>query len=202
MTEMIEVASILHNATNRSFIVFDEIWRGTSTFDGLALSQAILEYTATTIWARCLVATHYHELIDLANHYPAIRNFCVWVYEKENTIIFLKQIIPWWADKSYGIYVADRAWIPTTIIHRATHVLEQLHWSDTVSWNKVSTNNQQSIWEKHHHWLFDTSGIDPSSSRGGREILDILQTISIETTTPLQALTTLAYLIDKAKKEK
>ena len=77
MTEMTEVASILNNATEKSFIVFDEIGRGTSTFDGLALSQAILEHTATHVHARCLVATHYHELIDLANNYPSIRNFCV-----------------------------------------------------------------------------------------------------------------------------
>jgi DNA mismatch repair protein MutS len=93
MTEMIEVANILHNATSKSFIIFDELGRGTSTYDGLAITKAILEYVATHIQARTLIATHYHELIQLEETLPGVQNYSVNVYETEKEVVFMKKIV-------------------------------------------------------------------------------------------------------------
>lgn len=109
MTEMIEVANILHNATERSFIIFDELGRGTSTYDGMALTKTILEYILETIQAKTLLATHYHELVSLENISSLIKNFSVSVYETDKEVIFLKKIAEGGANKSYGIDVAKLA---------------------------------------------------------------------------------------------
>jgi DNA mismatch repair protein MutS len=93
MTEMIEVANILHNATTNSFVIFDELGRGTSTYDGLALTQAILSYVAQTIKCKTLIATHYHELIALEKQLPGVRNYSVSVYETDKEVVFLKKIV-------------------------------------------------------------------------------------------------------------
>jgi len=94
MTEMIEVANILHNASKKSFVIFDELGRGTSTYDGLALTRAILEYIATNIQCKTLIATHYHELIQLENTLPGVKNHSVSVYETEKEVVFMKKIVP------------------------------------------------------------------------------------------------------------
>ena len=130
MTEMIEVANILHNATSKSFIIFDELGRGTSTYDGLALTKAILEYIATQVGAKTLIATHYHELIQLENSLPGIQNYSVSVYETDKDVIFMKKIIRGGADKSYGIDVAKLAGIPTVILERAKNNLKTLQNTD------------------------------------------------------------------------
>jgi DNA mismatch repair protein MutS len=109
MTEMIEVANILHNATPKSFIVFDELGRGTATYDGLALSKAILEYVSLKLKCKTLIATHYHELIDLEHSIPGVKNYSVSVYETDKEVIFMKKIVSGGANKSYGIQVARLA---------------------------------------------------------------------------------------------
>ena len=126
MTEMIEVANILHNATSKSFIIFDELGRGTSTYDGLALTKAILEYIATKVEAKTLIATHYHELIQLENSLPGVQNYSVSVYETDKDVIFMKKIIRGGANKSYGIDVAKLAGIPNTILEKAKENLHKL----------------------------------------------------------------------------
>jgi len=93
MTEMIEVANILHNATSKSFVIFDELGRGTSTYDGLALTQAILVHVAQTIRSKTLIATHYHELIGLEKQLPGVHNYSVSVYETDKEVVFLKKIV-------------------------------------------------------------------------------------------------------------
>lgn len=93
MTEMIEVANILNNASKHSFIIFDELGRGTSTYDGLALTKAILEYVVHTIGAKTLIATHYHELIQLEGSLPGVKNHSVSVYESDKEVIFMKKIV-------------------------------------------------------------------------------------------------------------
>lgn len=93
MTEMIEVANILHNASKKSFIIFDELGRGTATYDGLALTKAILEHLVSNIGAKTLIATHYHELIQLEKRLPGVKNFSVNVYETEKEVIFMKKIV-------------------------------------------------------------------------------------------------------------
>ena len=129
MTEMIEVANILNNATKNSFIIFDELGRGTSTYDWLALTKAILEYVVTEIKAKTLIATHYHELIALEEIYQWIKNYSVSVYETDKDVVFMKKIVKWWADKSYGLDVAKLAGIPNVILQRAEENLSNLHSS-------------------------------------------------------------------------
>lgn len=126
MTEMIEVANILNNATKNSFIIFDELGRGTATYDGLALTRAILEYLVTTIKAKTLIATHYHELIQLEETHPGVKNYSVSVYETDKEVIFMKKIVKGGASKSYGLDVAKLAGIPATIVERAKGHLNEL----------------------------------------------------------------------------
>ncbi|HPC34871.1 MAG TPA: hypothetical protein PLP73_04325, partial [Candidatus Absconditabacterales bacterium] len=129
MTEMIEVANILNNATKNSFVIFDELGRGTSTYDGLALTKAILEYIVTEIKSKTLIATHYHELIALEEVYEGIKNYSVSVYETDKDVVFMKKIVKGGADKSYGLDVAKLAGIPNIILQRAEENLNNLHSS-------------------------------------------------------------------------
>jgi len=127
MVEMCETSNILRNATKNSLIILDEIGRGTSTFDGLSIAWAVSEYILQPrLGAKTLFATHYHELIQLADHYPQVRNFAVSVKEQGNSIIFLRQIVPGGTDKSYGIHVAQLAGLPQPVIRRAHEILKQL----------------------------------------------------------------------------
>lgn len=126
MTEMIEVANILNNATERSFVIFDELGRGTSTYDGLALTKAILHYLLKNIQAKTLIATHYHELIALEQESEQIKNFSVSVYETDKEVVFMKKISAWGASKSYGVDVAKLAGIPKPILEEAKSFLSAL----------------------------------------------------------------------------
>ncbi|HEX8996813.1 MAG TPA: DNA mismatch repair protein MutS [Ktedonobacterales bacterium] len=128
MVEMVETASILRHATQRSLVILDEIGRGTSTYDGLAIARAIVEYLHNNkrCGARTLFATHYHELVELARALPRVRAYNVAVAEEDGHIVFLRKIIPGGADKSYGIHVAQLAGIPRQVVRRAEEVLEEL----------------------------------------------------------------------------
>ncbi len=123
MVEMTEAANILNNATPRSLVILDEIGRGTSTYDGISLAWAITEYLHDAIGCRTLFATHYHELAQLANSLPHLRNYNVLVRETGREIVFMHKITPGYADKSYGIHVARLAGIPETVLRRAEEVL-------------------------------------------------------------------------------
>lgn len=126
MVEMEETASILREATADSLIILDEIGRGTSTFDGMSLAQAILEYLHDDLQARVLFSTHYHELTALEKTLPGVKNFTVSVKEKGEEVIFLRKIIPGKADKSYGINVARLVGLPVKILERASQLLKEL----------------------------------------------------------------------------
>jgi len=126
MVEMIEAANILNNATDRSLVILDEIGRGTSTYDGVSLAWAIAEFLHDQVGCRALFATHYHELAQLAERLPALRNYNVLVREVEDQIVFLHQIAPGSADKSYGIHVARLAGVPAEGLDRANEVLKEL----------------------------------------------------------------------------
>ncbi|MBL8892050.1 MAG: DNA mismatch repair protein MutS [Planctomycetaceae bacterium] len=126
MVEMTETAHILNTATDRSLIILDEIGRGTSTYDGVSLAWAIVEFLHDEIKARTLFATHYHELTDLAKELPQVQNLTVLVREWEEKIVFLHQIVPGATDKSYGIHVARLAGIPAAVNQRAKEVLAKL----------------------------------------------------------------------------
>ncbi len=126
MVEMTEAANILNNATRRSLVVLDEIGRGTSTYDGVSLAWAITEYLHDQLGCRTLFATHYHELAQLAERLPNLRNCNVVVHEGDEGIVFLHKIAPGSADKSYGIHVAGRAGVPEEVLSRAREVLAEL----------------------------------------------------------------------------
>jgi DNA mismatch repair protein MutS len=126
MVEMTEAANILNNATDRSLVILDELGRGTSTYDGVSLAWAITEHLHHQVGCRALFATHYHELAQLADALPALRNYNVLVREQNEEIIFLHKIAPGSADKSYGIHVARLAGVPEDVLRRAKHVLAEL----------------------------------------------------------------------------
>lgn len=131
MVEMIEVANILHHATSRSLLILDEIGRGTSTYDGVSIAWAVVEYIHNhpQLRARTLFATHYHELTQLADLLPGVRNYNVAVTEADGNVVFLHKIIPGGADRSYGIHVAQLAGLPRPVIQRATEIMRELEKS-------------------------------------------------------------------------
>jgi len=130
MVEMIETANILHNATERSLIILDEVGRGTSTFDGISIAWATAEYILKYLKARTLFATHYHELTDLALEYEGVKNFNVAVKEWGDEIIFLRKVERGPSDKSYGIHVAQLAGLPKEVVNRAKEVLKNLEQAE------------------------------------------------------------------------
>ncbi len=131
MVEMVETANILHHATNRSLLILDEIGRGTSTYDGLSIAWSVVEYIHNhpRLRARTLFATHYHELTQLGDLLPGVRNYNVAVSESEGKVIFLHKIVPGGADRSYGIHVAQLAGLPQAVVQRAAEILRQLEAS-------------------------------------------------------------------------
>jgi DNA mismatch repair protein MutS len=129
MVEMTETAAILNGATDRSLVILDEVGRGTSTWDGLSLAWSISEYLYKNIGARTLFATHYHELVDLADEFDGVRNVNVAVKEWGDSIVFQHKIIPGGTDRSYGLHVARLAGVPNAVIERARHVLRDLEHS-------------------------------------------------------------------------
>ena len=146
LVEMSETASILYHCTDQSFIVMDEIGRGTSTYDGLALAWSIIEYLVTTKTkqARTLFATHYHELVHLADNFSAIKNFNVSVKEEKDNIFFLKKIVPGVANRSYGVHVAKLAGVPKEIIAHSQKLLSILEKKDSdIKINMVATKEEK-----------------------------------------------------------
>jgi DNA mismatch repair protein MutS len=132
MVEMLETANILNHATQRSLVVLDEIGRGTSTYDGLAIARAIVEYihNASNLGCKTLFATHYHELTELEGVLPRVRACRMDVLEEGDQVIFLRQVVPGGADRSYGIHVAQLAGLPRGIVRRASEILQQLEAND------------------------------------------------------------------------
>ncbi len=130
MVEMVEVANILNNATNKSLLILDEIGRGTSTFDGLSIAWAVLEYIAKKICARTLFATHYHELTELEGKVRGVKNYCVSVREQGEDVIFLRKIVEGGTDRSYGVHVAKLAGVPRSVVKRADSILKLLASED------------------------------------------------------------------------
>ena len=135
MVEMVETAAILNQATPRSLLILDEIGRGTSTYDGLAIARSVIEHIHNDprLGCKTLFATHYHELTNLSAHLPGVRNCSVAVTEENHSVVFLHKIVPGGADKSYGVHVAQLAGLPHSVVNRAWEVLADLetdnHWS-------------------------------------------------------------------------
>ncbi|HJK86371.1 MAG TPA: DNA mismatch repair protein MutS [Candidatus Megaira endosymbiont of Nemacystus decipiens] len=126
MLEMLETSNILAQATKNSLVILDEVGRGTSTYDGVAIAWSVLEYIHDKIRSRCLFATHYHELVKMKETFPALANYTVEIQEADEKILFLYKIIPGYADKSYGVHVAEIAGLPKSVITKAKRILAKL----------------------------------------------------------------------------
>ena len=203
MVEMNEVANILRNATANSLLILDEIGRGTSTFDGLSIAWAVVEYISNPklLGAKTLFATHYHELTELEGKLNSVNNYCIAVKEKGDDIVFLRKIVKGGADKSYGIQVAKLAGIPELVINRAKDIVNQLSANDiTETVKNISVEGQASGKKKKPHLdevdltqmsLFDTVKDD--------DIIQELRDVDISHMTPMDALNKLYELQNKVK---
>jgi len=189
MMEMVETANILNNATPRSLIILDEIGRGTSTYDGLAIARAVAEYihNYSGLEAKTLFATHYHELVELASLLPRVKNYNVAVTEEGGDVIFLRKIVSGGVDKSYGIHVAQLAGLPKSVVHRAQEVLEELE-VDSRPTRRVAKGHRRQPKPARQLTFF---GQKPP-------VLEELEKLEIESLTPLEALTKLYELQKKA----
>ena len=191
LVEMNETANILNNATQRSLILLDEIGRGTSTYDGLAIAWAIVEHlhAHSKIAARTLFATHYHELVALEKLLERVKNYNMAVKEYGDKVIFLRKIIPGGADKSYGIHVAQMAGVPLTVIQRANEILQSLD-GGTVAVSSDTVSESQPSFDQNQMSLF---------ARQENRLRDKLKGIDLNHLTPMQALTLLDELQQEVK---
>ena len=196
MVEMKEVAYILENATSKSLIILDEIGRGTSTFDGLSIAQAVVEHICKHIHAKTLFATHYHELIPLEEVYPRLKNYTVAVKEKGKDIAFLRRIIRGGADRSYGIHVAKLAGLPAQVLKRAEVILESLEEQNTDS---DDLNNRVITSETVIKYNKPTVDTDDFGNLFTHSVVDSLLAIDVNTMTPIEALNAIHQLQVEAR---
>ena len=185
MVEMTEVSDILHHATKNSLLILDEIGRGTSTFDGMSIARAVLEYCADKklLGAKTLFATHYHELTELENTLPGTVNYSIAVKARGEDIIFLRKIVPGGADRSYGIEVAKLAGLPDKVVQRAKAVLAELENENGVQYVAARKEAEQ-------------VSLD---AIGEGEVLDALRRCQPDTLTPIEAMSLLYDLKQKLK---
>lgn len=191
MVEMVETANILNNATESSLVILDEVGRGTSTYDGLSIAWAVVEFIHNhpRLRSKTLFATHYHELVQLAGLLPRVKNLNVAVTEEHGKVVFLRKVVPGGADKSYGIHVAQLAGLPIPVINRAQEVLSNLetdHISpdmDTTGKTKKESTGQLPLFDHSHRIIEEIRGID------------------VDSLTPLEAITKLYQLKRKTQEE-
>ncbi len=195
MVEMSETAYILRNATARSLVILDEIGRGTSTFDGLAIAWAVVEYIANkaNIGAKTLFATHYHELSELEGHLDGVRNYCISVREQGEDVLFLRKIIRGGADKSFGVHVARLAGVPHPVIVRAHEIQARLEVSN-INQNTIGQNILGEEKETRKNEQVDLFEYQKT------EIINELQQIDVMALTPMDAINKLFLLREKARK--
>ena len=203
MVEMNEVANILRNATSKSLLILDEIGRGTSTFDGLSIAWAVVEYISNSklLGAKTLFATHYHELTELEGKISNVNNYCIAVKEKGDDIVFLRTIVKGGADKSYGIQVAKLAGVPDPVINRAKEIVEELVTADITgkvkdiavqgSETKKKTQKKLDEVDLTQFSLFDTVKDD--------DVLNELKELDISHMTPMDAMNKLYQLQNKLR---
>ncbi len=194
MVEMSEMAYILRNATNRSLVILDEIGRGTSTFDGLAIAWAAVEFLCDQkkSGAKTLFATHYHELSELEGHLEGVKNFCVSVKEHGEEVIFLRKIIPGGADKSFGVYVAHLAGVPRPVVARAQEIQARLEVN-----NIGNASIGQNILGAGHRKKNEQVDLMEYSKT---EFIEEVRAIDVMALTPIDALNKLFLLKEKAMK--
>lgn len=185
MVEMSEVADILKNATRKSLLILDEIGRGTSTFDGMSIARAVLEYVndKKKLGAKALFATHYHELTEMENELSGIKNYNIAVKKRGDDITFLRKIIRGGADDSYGIEVAKLSGIPNEVIQRAKQILKKTESEGIVTYKTAAPAEMQL----------------PIEMQQAEEIMDELKTLDVNTLTPIEAMQILFDFANKAK---
>ncbi|MFD1735899.1 DNA mismatch repair protein MutS [Bacillus salitolerans] len=196
MVEMLEAKNAIANATKQSLILFDEIGRGTSTYDGMALAQAIIEYIYEHIGAKTLFSTHYHELTSLEEELPHLINVHVKAVEQNGKVVFLHKVLEGAADKSYGIHVAELAELPPSLISRARQLLSKFESIEKINTDEVKESEQLSFF-----------GQAPSQSKGKKtfdhenDIITSLKLVNLMEMTPMDAMNKLFELHKKAKKQ-
>ncbi len=184
MVEMVEVANILNNATQNSLIILDEVGRGTSTFDGLSIAWAVMEYVSKNIRAKTLFSTHYHELTDLEGRVDGVKNYRVTVKEFNGSVVFLHKIARGGANKSFGIEVAALAGVPEDVCVRAKDIVKMLENSN-LSFN-LDALNEDKLKEKQ-------------LARSAQEVVSVLRDIDMNKTSPIEAFDVLNSLVKKVK---
>jgi DNA mismatch repair protein MutS len=202
MVEMTEVANILRNATRNSLLILDEIGRGTSTFDGLAIAWAVVEHISNTsiLGAKTLFATHYHELTELEGKIDGVNNYCIAVKEQGDDIIFLRKIVKGGADKSYGIQVAKLAGVPASVLKRANDIVNELIGNDlALKARTVPTEVEQPRCDT----LYDNISLEQQfslfSMYGNDDIITEIRDMDITNLTPIDAINKLYQLQKKIK---
>lgn len=185
MVEMSEVADILKNATSKSLLILDEIGRGTSTFDGMSIARAVLEYVVDKkkLGAKALFATHYHELTEMENELQGVKNYNIAVKKRGDDITFLRRIVRGGADDSYGIEVAKLGGIPEEVIKRAKQILKKTEEEGLVTY-KTAPDPEMQL---------------PIEMQGAQDILHELQVLDVNTLTPIEAMQILFDFVNKAK---
>ena len=192
MVEMVETANILHHATSHSLLILDEIGRGTSTYDGLSIAWAVVEYIHNhpQLRARTLFATHYHELTELGSLLPRVHNYRVAVSEEGDQVVFLHKIVPGGADRSYGIHVAQIAGLPRSVVHRAEEILSQLEREGTRNPLPVSADRSEQT---------GAAAVQlPLFSGEPHPALQTLRQLDVNGLTPLEAISKLYELQQQA----
>jgi DNA mismatch repair protein MutS len=191
MVEMVETAALLSQSTHRSLLILDEVGRGTSTYDGLAIARAVIEYIHNNpqLRARTLFATHYHELVELENYLPHVRNYNVAVADEHNQIVFLHKIIPGGADRSYGVHVAQLAGLPKPVINRANEILTELEN------NTVFQDQKRQLRQSFAGYQLSFFGPET------HPLVDALKALKVEELSPLEALNKLYELQKQAQDE-
>lgn len=199
MVEMTEVANILRNATPNSLLILDEIGRGTSTFDGLAIAWAVIEHVANPklLGAKTLFATHYHELTELEGKLPGVHNYCIAVKEKGDDIVFLRKIVKGGADKSYGIQVARLAGVPESVLKRAKELVDQLSDADITAAVKDLASQGKGKKQKVTYDEVDAQQMSLFDTVQDDSIIEEIRELDISNLTPMDALNTLYRLQNK-----
>ena len=204
MVEMTEVANILRNATSKSLLILDEIGRGTSTFDGLSIAWAVIEYISDSrlLGAKTLFATHYHELTELEGKIDNVNNYCMAVKEKGDDIVFLRKIVKGGADKSYGIQVAKLAGVPELVIGRAKEIVEELSDEDITARVSEIASKERVVKKKPKVKKYDDVDIAQMSlfdTVKDDDVLEELKNLDVGNMTPIDALNTIYRLQNKLK---
>jgi DNA mismatch repair protein MutS len=204
MVEMLEVSNILNNATERSFIVLDEVGRGTSTYDGLSIAWAISEFLAKKVKAKVLFATHYHELVQLENEIKGVKNFHMKIKEDGDEIRFLYRVVEGFSNKSYGIHVAKLAGIKEEIIKRAYEVLYYFEEGENPIKKTIESEIKQPVenYNKTEEMLplfQQIKEMEQTSLTKEKLIIEELEKIDIGNITPVEALLLLSELKKKIK---